>query len=380
MIRIFSLLFVVCFLFLVKNSPVFAQAEDQCNGKSGQSKIACYEEALDKFRGQIQNFSNEIKIRKTQINLTGARIAQTEKQIEQLTAKISRLEVSLDFLSEILTKRIVLTYKTGQMDILTLLLSSNGFSDFLNRYKYLKAAQLHDKQIILSMEEARTNYDQQRTETEDLKKQLENQKAILAQQQKELEFLLQITRNQEKVYKDLLARALAEQAATQRAISQALKDLESGKGDPVTAGQTIAVMGNSGSPDCSTGPHLHFTVLKDGTTQNPANFLKNASFTWDNPDSPLSFTGNWDWPLSNPRITQSYGETYYVRVLGWYGGKIHDGIDMVSDNTTIKAPTAGKIIRGSTSCDSSHVAGVSTLKFAAIAHGDGVISIYLHIQ
>ena len=206
------------------------------------------------------------------------------------------------------------------------------------------------------------------------KKKLDIQNLDLNRQRATKEALLETTKNDEKQYQKMLAAARAEQAAFQKAIAEAVSQLKDGT--PVEQGAEIALMGNSGGPGCSTATHLHFEVTdKNGVTQNPANYLKPEwNLIWDtSPDSPFTLTGNWDWPLQNPRITQGYGYTWWAN-SGFYNGKPHTGIDMVDDNDiVIRAPKSGTLYKGSASCRGS------AMNYVAIEHDD-VITWYWHVK
>ena len=115
------------------------------------------------IEGGIKRFNTAIAITTAKILTTIKEIENLEKEIASLTAKIGRLDLSLDQLSEILARRIAETYKKGKVDFVGLFLSSKNFSDFVSRFKYLRVVQLHDRSLMVQMETARTNFEDQKT-------------------------------------------------------------------------------------------------------------------------------------------------------------------------------------------------------------------------
>ena len=208
---LFFFLIIFCPVFFV--SQIFALSPEEA---AKQAEIDALINKIAELGKQKNTLSSQIVSMDSQIKLTTLKISQTEDQIVALTNKISRLEVSLDSLAVVLGKRIVETYKKGSLDPFSLLFSSNKFSDFVSRYKYLKVMQAHDRQLLFSMEETKTSYDDQKAEIEKLKAKLESQKTSLARQKKDKENLLAVTKNDEKNYQALLNKALAEIASLKR--------------------------------------------------------------------------------------------------------------------------------------------------------------------
>ncbi|OGE04772.1 hypothetical protein A3B51_03225 [Candidatus Curtissbacteria bacterium RIFCSPLOWO2_01_FULL_41_18] len=387
---IFLALFFLFFLF----SPTFIRAVtlDDCEKNPGDNITDCIEVLSQKISelsnekktltSQIAQFDTQIQLTQLKIRDAEATIDQLEKEINVLGFRIGYVTENIQKLEALVKKRIVATYQQSFVSNLELVLSSNDFSDLILRVQYLKEVQENDRRILASLNQTRSNYANQKddreakqAQIEENKKKLLGLKTSLDSQKSEKQAFLQVTKNDEARFQRLLQQALAERKAIVAAFSQAVSRLNSGEGDDVSEGSTIALLGNSGAPDCSSGPHLHFTVLKNSSPQDPAQYLKDVSPGWDNsPDGPFGFSGSWNWPISSPRITQGFGMSYWAK-LGWYNGNIHDGIDMTG-GSTISASRSGKLIYGSTTC------GNSALKYAAIKHDDdpSIITLYLHIQ
>jgi len=175
---------------------------------------------------ELNKLNKAILITSTNILLTTKEIGNLEKEITSLTSKIGQLDLSLNDVSEILAKRIQQTYKKGRLDSVSLFLSSQNFTDFLSRFKYLKVTQLHDRKLMIQMETARTTFEEQKNLKEEkqkeldvAKKKLESQKNLLAQQKAAKDNLLAATKNDEKKYQQLQAQAQAQLAAFQKFVT-----------------------------------------------------------------------------------------------------------------------------------------------------------------
>lgn len=360
-------IFIAISAFLIWGINVNAQ---ECSGDI-QSRISCYENNITKLKDSGKTLSSQIAQFDSQIKLTTLKIQQTEEQIGLLSGRIDQVGGSIDSLNTAFNERAKETYKMARVgDPFMLLAASDNLNEAFSRFIYLKKIQDGDKNLLERLHKAQDAYVEQKTDQEDLQKKLEQQKRELDSQKLAKNNLLLQTKSDEKRYQSLLAQALAEKAAIEKALVSGTNI------GPVKAGDPIALVGNSGYPSCSTGKHLHFEVRKGNTWVDPSPYLQSKTVIDEEKGGNSTVgSGSWQWPIADTiRMTQHYGKTPWSWRYSYSGG-IHTGFDMVSTSSdVIRAPADGNLFKSSEKC------GSSTINIVYIDHGNDIKTFYLHVQ
>lgn len=195
-----------------------------------QRKISEYQQKVTELQGKGKTLSSQISIMNNQVKLTELRIEDTkqkikslEKDIEVAKDKVSSLEKNISYSTKALIGRIGAVYQVGRIDPWQVLLASRDVTSLFTKLTYLKLVQAYDKKNIYAAEQAKVDYNNQKsifeekeTEAKQLNKKLEDYTNQLAQDKKSKQLLLDETKGSEANYQKLISQAKAQLAAFSR--------------------------------------------------------------------------------------------------------------------------------------------------------------------
>jgi cell wall-associated NlpC family hydrolase len=132
------------------------------------------QQQLDDANTQLTNMGYQLAASQEQLNGTAIQLSDTQSKIDSLNDDIAQKQGELEGQQATLSKRVSSNYKTGGVSLLSIVLDSESFDDFVGRVYYADKVAESDKAQIDSIKELEDNLNSQKNELENQKSQEES--------------------------------------------------------------------------------------------------------------------------------------------------------------------------------------------------------------
>ncbi|MBP6989289.1 hypothetical protein KBB48_00760 [Candidatus Shapirobacteria bacterium] len=307
MVKKILFFFIITFL-LFSLSPLYAKnIEEMTESELNDLKAELIKNSST-LSSQIKLISVQIAQTQLKIKQTTNTIATLKKSIVELTGKIGNLDVSLNDLSAVYINQTVQNYKLQKRIPAYTLFTSNNLNDYLKTYKYLSRVQKNSQDTLVNMETTRTNLDQEKQIKAQKQKELEVLEKQLAKQQKDLTaqntIKNQLLQTTQKQLNDVLAQLNALRNFSSAYGSTCLDSAQGGGSDGNFYSQrdrrwcantigyssdTIGAVGCYISSIAMTFKKLGSDITPAAYAAIPSNFQYNSAYA-SNPNPPSGYT------------------------------------------------------------------------------------------
>ena len=248
---------------------VFGATKKDLNNQSNQldSKISEKEKEIENVENNLSAAMSEVQSLISQISAYEKSIADLNEKIETVSNEIVEKENDIaqkqketDEKQDLLNKRLVAIYESGNTSYLDMLLTSSDLSDFLSKYYLISEIAEYDTNLIISLKNAKVELEEAKNQLELDKQSLENSKAEQVEKQealqkikKEKESKVAKLNREEKALESELEEFEADKKAIQAELAAiAKKEAEEAKKRAAAAAAAKSSSGSSGSGSSST--------------------------------------------------------------------------------------------------------------------------------
>lgn len=194
--------------FLASALNIFAVTKAQVDAL--KTKVAEAGKRKNELKAQLSGLTNDLSALQKQISLLDSQIEAQQDEIDaqeelltELTQMIADKTIELEESERQqaeqyaqLRSRLRYMVEHGTTSSLSILLSSDSFSDFLNRYEIIRQISLRDENLFEQLKAIRDKVLTEKQELEDTKKEAEDTKAQMEANKAELEAQMEAKRKQ----------------------------------------------------------------------------------------------------------------------------------------------------------------------------------------
>lgn len=354
---IFQKLIGMALISILLASTNVALAATQADINSNQKKIDEAEEKQKQVESdkteamkQVESINSKIDDYETQINDLNSKITDANTKIKEEEKKLAQAEQDYKEQEELIKKRMVAVYTSGDTSYLDVLLSSKNLTDFISSYYLVSEVTKMDAELLDKIQK-------QKEEIETAKKEIENNKDTLTASKTEKENV----NNQLKTAKTEKDKYVAQLSDQEKELEQEIQQLK----------QDNAKIANE-IKQAEIAYKKQLEELKK--QQEAANSQKNNN-------SNNSSNSNSGKNNNSGSFTTPTGSGYFMKPVsggsistnGYYSsGKFHGAIDYaISSGSPVYAAAAG-VVMITDNLTSSYGT------YVVIRHANGMQSYYGH--
>jgi murein DD-endopeptidase MepM/ murein hydrolase activator NlpD len=268
--------------------------------------VAAQNDRIRNMQGEIRGLQDRQRRIQATLDRKRAQLLRVRDRLERARSRLAELKQELRVAEGTLANRLVEIYKSDEPDILTVVLESDGFGEFLDRAEFLKRISDQDRAIVSRVRGLKAAAKRQADELAALERQAEDAaNAILARRNEVAAVRIRLVRSRTRLQRARDARQ-ALLARVRRSRRRAQEDLQSLEAEQARVQQALRrSQGNAFTPAPGAGP------IRRGS-------------------------GRLIWPVNGP-ITGVFGEAR--------PGHMHAGIDIAAPSgTPIRAADSGRVV------------------------------------
>lgn len=335
------------------------------NIDTAKERLVTVTEVIDSLKAQIENMDYLISNTQAKIRNVEKQVAQKENTMNVLLKDIQIKKIEMENQKILLKEYLQLLYlqensfydrsDDQNISVSKLLLADASVGDTFKEIQYFSILEQTGQNLFNRLEETERTYKNQRTSLIQTKQklaklntQLEEEKTNLKLQQNAKKNLLEKTKGEEEIYRELIAQSKREQL-------EILAEINTLKQNLLFVEQKIR---------------------EDGASFNPDNYgnliTPNVRAIYDFEMSGEFATGEKiNWPVSPTRgISAYFRDGSYQSTFGIP----HNAIDIpIPQGTPVRAPAAGVVYKVKDNGDESYA-------YIILAHKGGLLTVFGHMS